>query len=594
MPFSTEPPSGDVVPESAASGRAGRERNAPIFFLLMALGFVLESSYLFPNLDDLNLWDECYYLDQGRLLVENGSLPLFAQAPLLALFYAAIYLVFRSSDFWMVHAATCGHIAIFALTWISLYLIARELRKLASPWIVLGFLLITPVPHLLVENSSDGFFATTTAFAFWSFLVFVNHGRHGNLRNASLLIGLAALIRVDGVVLFAIFVPLALALRPKSIGLARTAAYSLAPFLLVTGAYVAIYFFQSGELTLGIQRRSYAAFEQGHEEVAKQKFGRRDLDDRAEVEAIFGTAEENSQSVVRAILRHPGAFFQRLCDMSLYLVPEKAAGAYGRSTALVVAALCVLGLVTLWKTADQRRLLALIVLWPCFLLVYFLTFFRYGYFLLPFYAVLTLAAIGAAATIRTIAERRSGEAWFLLTCLAGMALTGLATKRAFLFLTGAAVFIGLAIVILLLRKREVAGRGLPALLIIGACVLMAQRGFFEEPGFRRLGEGPAEQAMLLMKRSLEPGARVGAYFPGIVWAAQREFVYLGAYDRGRDDLASWIEKADLSALCLSFRAENRQISELEDLLAAHQVSGRREEFTGPKGTAVVILLDRAR
>ena len=64
--------------------------------LAFLLNIFLISASFFPNLAEINAWDEAAYVNGGRMLL-LGELPGFSGNPLVALLYALTYLPYADS-----------------------------------------------------------------------------------------------------------------------------------------------------------------------------------------------------------------------------------------------------------------------------------------------------------------------------------------------------------------------------------------------------------------------------------------------------------------------------------------------------------------
>ena len=143
-----------------------------VFVLLLFLThFFLVFYDFFPNLKDINFWDEAIYVNWGRILVD-GSLPTFSQNPLLAIFYGILYLPFSKSPYWLVQICSLGRLITFGMIWLSSYLAARTLSHIFDRSIFAGFLLVNPLVTEILGNPSDAMFTAMSAFAFWQLLLY--------------------------------------------------------------------------------------------------------------------------------------------------------------------------------------------------------------------------------------------------------------------------------------------------------------------------------------------------------------------------------------------------------------------------------------
>ena len=115
----------------------------PIVLLAFVVNFVLSFSALFPNLSDITGFGEAAYINNGKKLVE-GVLTPFGYSPLSSFLYAATYLPVQNSPYWLIYSCTGGRLLLFGLLWTSAYLVAKSQSRLASPYVVIVFLLVSP------------------------------------------------------------------------------------------------------------------------------------------------------------------------------------------------------------------------------------------------------------------------------------------------------------------------------------------------------------------------------------------------------------------------------------------------------------------
>ena len=135
---------------------------------LLALAFILHtilvSPALTPNLTDIGMFDESSYVEMGRTL-EPTKLPALDETPLTAFFYAITYLPVQNSDFWLIHSCTIGRFVLFALLWISSYLLAKRTPEIATPLIMIGFLFLSPAVTTIITNGNHALFTAISTFA---------------------------------------------------------------------------------------------------------------------------------------------------------------------------------------------------------------------------------------------------------------------------------------------------------------------------------------------------------------------------------------------------------------------------------------------
>lgn len=502
-----------------------RERKHQVLLLMFVCHLALISADLLPGLRDINLWDEAVFINTGRLLAE-GQLTPFHRNPLVGILYALTYLPFLSSPFWMMQSAAVGRLVLFALMWLATYLVASRFEQRFPVFVMAGFVLVIPALTEILVNPSDALFAAMSAFAFWQFLGFYQRREKRHLLWASVFLGLAALSRNDGLLLFIIFVGLVISHSFKQLKDWKSFLFALLPFILIVGGYLLMFGLVTGEFVFGTTERTYVAFQQGHMFVYAP-FGECTheigcLNDA--VDAIFGAPAENDYSIFKAIRRNPAAYFARVVEIIRQL-PQKMYYAYGLKTGYLMIILALRGVWELIRTKEYN-LLAIILSWPLYLLVYFLTFFREGYLMAIFFLVFSLGAIGITALIENLEHRRERFSWTVF--LIALVIIGIRSQRYWLYFGAFFLLAGVWLVYLMSREQshnpKIATTGLMIFLALGLIV----RGRFSTFEVRELRNNPEEQAILILQEHLEPGSRVVAGAPGSMWAAR--MTYVSIYD----------------------------------------------------------------
>jgi len=261
--------------------------------LLFILNVVLVFPVFFPNLSDIGLWDESIYINSGRGLVDGGLLQRFAWNPLLSFLYGLIYIPIKGTTFWLIHSCTIGRFILFGLMWWSAYLVSKQLIHLSHPFIMIALLIISPALTYLLPNPSDALFTAMSAFALWQVLSFYNEKKLKHVWMASLFVGLSALSRNDGLILFCIFIILVVFLSIPIKRFKTSLVAGVLPFAVLVGGYFVLYGLVSGVFKLGIIERTYIAFEQGQGFAYEYPVGHGMLDARK----FYGTPEENQYSI---------------------------------------------------------------------------------------------------------------------------------------------------------------------------------------------------------------------------------------------------------------------------------------------------------
>jgi hypothetical protein len=474
-----------------------------IAFFVINILLILPS--LFPNLGDIGPWDEMAYVVSGRLLADKGEWPAVGGNPFTEIFYALTYLPYRASPFWLVHSRTLGKILSFVLLWLSVYLIARQLKDEAHPALALGLLLVAPFTLEFLIFPSDPLFAACAGFTLWQLLAFYRSRHTRHLWAGSFFIALAALARNDGLLLFPVFVLWGLILGWRGKRLFAAGLASILPFTALVGGYVLFYGLRTGNYSLGTLERTYDNFEAGQQIVLSSDTRGMNPVAAAKLEAqrYFGTGEENHNSVFRAIQRNPAMYLKRL-QKTIALLPDQILRAYGIRFAPVLFLLSLRGVIELIR---RKRLTLLLVLlsWPLHLASGFvITLFRTGHLLFPFYVVLVLAATGLNALAVNL-HTRERLVWFAgLSFLVG---AGMVTDKLAIAYSCGLFLLSLWAASFVTARRSPA---FATVLLLALCAGLILHGPFPSPKIRTLGKEPKEQALLALAQALPEDSVVAA------------------------------------------------------------------------------------
>lgn len=560
---------------------------ATVLYLLNAL---LVYAVFFPRLSDLNAWDEAAMIASGPGLLQGGW-PIFADNPLLALFYALTYLPFRSSPLWMVYSADLGRFLLFSLLWLGTAQVARHLSRFAPPVAMLGFLFVMPMSLEMLRFPSDPLFASLAALAFAQLIAYHNTRERRHAWLASLFVGLSALARNDGLVLFPILVILLLVLSLPSKDWWRTLLAGVVPFVALVGGYVLFCGLQTGNFRLGTMERTYDNFESGQAAVFHGT-GQMNavIEARLEARRVFGTPEENNYSVFRAIQRSPRVYAERLL-VTIKALPRAVLHAYGIRFAVPVFLLALRGLVELLRRRELR-LAACFLLWPAHLVTGFLiTLFREGHLQFPYFVVLGLAAIGLARVLENIASRK--EQLFFLISLVGFAAYGVVDRKIAVTYGAGVLLAALVVVGYVGRIRREMSALSPMMLLIVFCGGLVLRGGFPTPIVPGEGIDAKEQALEVLVESLEPGTPVAAGSPGVVWAAGMTYVGLAGGDvpvhRTPDGFLAWMVSQGIRAVYVDYSLFGENPAAWE-LIYANLHHGVERIYAGDEGDVQILVV----
>lgn len=563
--------------------------------MLFILNVVLVFPIFFPNLSDMNMWDESIYINSGKRLVAECHLPVYAWNPLVAFLYGLVYIPLQRSPYWLIHSSTIGRFILFGLLWASSYLVAKQISHLSHPLLMIALLFVSPTLTNLLRNPSDALFAAMSALSFWQVLLFYHCKKPKHLWMSSVFMGLAALSRNDGLILFLIFTPLCILLSMKVNRISTSLAACIIPFVIAVGGYVGLYGASTGNFTLGTLRRTYTAFEQGqgvaywhlYTNTTKSPF----VEGRIEARRLFGTPEENRYSVIAAISRNPRAFLQRIVQIAKR-APGQLLSIYGEGLGLVLFLLAARGLIEI-AIKKLYLLLCLMLLWPAHLFVYFLTFFRHQYFLLPYFVIFSLASVGLSSILSNSESRKERCLWS--ATLLGSAILGMAMNEPFIFQASLVFMLSLWIIWMIMNQsRDLKAMKLVGLILV-LCLALVMRGSYPSPKFRKLGIAPDERAALFMREHLEPGARVMSYAPGNVWIANMTHVPVDRirYMTSEQELSAWMVNRNLKAIYVD-KALRNYYPEAWALIKRQIGKSLQVGFTSKAGDVQVLLVTISR
>ena len=401
------------------------ERNTAIVLGLLTMFWLLE--LLIPTFEQIAPHDDTAYIRSGHWLVADGALRVYVWGPLLSALYGLAYVVVQESVNWFVWTATGGRLATYGLFCTGVYLCARALSPrpaAAHAALVIGLTWPLAASFVAVWNSSDHLFMAMSALALSQLLAYLSDRSAKHLVWGSVLVGLAALTRPDGLILVVSFVLLSLATDARDAkallppGWAKRLSAAFAPAVFIVGGYLVLYGIVTGSWGMGVMSRTYQAFEQGHGVIYRERYsGNALVEGYGDVRSLFGTAAENDRSVFRAIVRNPSAFFDRTVR-ALGQMPRKVDAAFGGPLAIALLFLVSRGVLSLWR-ARQGWTLAVLLGWHLHLLSYFLTFWRPGYLRFSFVALALLAGVGASAAAGNWRDWRERAA--VAVALAGLA-----------------------------------------------------------------------------------------------------------------------------------------------------------------------------
>lgn len=568
--------------------------NRKVLILLFLVNLFLLFPLFLPHLSEINPWDEANYVNKGRELVDLGDWPNYAGNPLVSIFYAITYLPFHGSPYWLIHSDSLGRMLLFSLLWWSAVLTAGRLKHPTAQGITAGLLLVTPLAGEMLTFPSDPLFAGLAGLSLWQLTGYLDDPRPRHVALASLFLGLAALARNDGLILFPIFFVLALlmTLREKSWrSTGVTALAALLPFAVLVGGYVLFYGLRTGDYRLGTLERTYLNFEAGQEVISKPTGELNEVvEARSLAQEYFGSADENGHSVLRAIQHNPQMYLKRVTAL-LRSLPERLLRAYGIRFGATLFLLAACGVWELFKR-KQYWLLAAWLLWPTHLVTgLVITIFRIGHLRFPFYIIFGLAALGLAVLLKRLIEaapRRLPVEWGLLLSLGFFGL--IINKLAIYY--GVAVLLAALLVIYVLRKTlqtQPSGMILALLILLAGGLVL--HGDYPSPQWRVLGSEAKEQAVVFLSQRFEEGTLVASSSPAPVWMAKMKVANLTStdvpVDRTPEAFVEWMRSQDIQAVFVD-QTLSSSSPKLWNLLEAQIGIGLERIFSADQGDIQVL------
>lgn len=382
-----------------------RLRKLPLLLVLLALVCALNAPGMTVHLPGL---DESAYLHRGALLIEQGALHPLADNPAPTLVNGAIYSLFHDERIQLEKVSTVRR-------WLTLFLLlagvfyAAIRCGLAFRYAVIATLLTgtSPTLRFTINNSSDALYAVFLILSFgWA---------AGEIRNIQAqspsrpikyalfgwLLSALALSRSDGLIvgLFSLLL-LGFVLKQNQMPLSAFGARLLsviAAFCLPLLLWCLMAGLLTGDWSTHIPERSYVAFSQGQNILFVGQFI--DLPNNPTAERLFGTANQNDNSVLRAVMHHPRAFAERAKRLPGNIKEAIVVAFGGKAECAITLLYLAVGITLLVigrRAPFQQKVVLLGVVCLLPLAVYPLTFYRPGYFAMNFSVVTVLSMVGIA------------------------------------------------------------------------------------------------------------------------------------------------------------------------------------------------------
>lgn len=580
-PIAPAPP--PTLPGRPDRGLPGRETLALLLVFFVQL--ILISPALMPALIDVSPDDEAKYVQSGWLLLHGEPRDL-AWGPLVALVYAPLHLLVGNSPDWFLLEVWLGRFLLFAWLWFGVLSLARQLRAHAPPLVMAGILFVSPLFLRIIENQSDAVFIGMSVLALSRVIAFTRSGRLRDALLASALVGLGVLARVEALALLPVLMVILAVVnhrRAPELPAWRVLLASAVPALALVGLYLGASLWITGTTNAGLSGKSYDSFEMNQPAPAGGEAAA-----RAESIRLFGTSQQNNGSVLRAVLRNPGAFLWRIL-VNVTKLPDYFLLFFGKTQGLVAALLAAWGLYVLVR-ARAWLFLALLFAWALPAAVSLGFYMRH---LVPqtVYVPLILAAVGAAALFSP--GRKNFERLALLLVSVGAALAGWAAAKPGFLLAGMLLAAALGLAWLVGARELSAGRRAEAVLLLLLVVGLLLRERFPFPNYPVLGQSVDEQTVRILEANLPPRANVLAPNGLPVLAARMNIVEASALPSGLADapaLWQWLRGRQVQAVVLDQRF-NRDKA-LPGLLAAGAGRYFDSAYAAPKDVIRVYLVKK--
>lgn len=557
-----------------------RAREILLVLLILLTNLILISPTLMPEFAAINPHDEAKYIESGWYLL-HGQVRDLAWAPLVSFLYAPIHLLVGNSPDWFLLEAWIGRFVLTLAISLSLIHLASQLMPHTHPAVVAGILLGSTFIFPILENQSDALFLVFSVLGLARLLRFNREGKLKDAARGSLFTGLAMLCRVEAVLLVGVMAVLSLWIGRKHFKFLKLLAAGLLPAAAVFTAYLLLSLALMGRINLGIGGKSYDSFEWNQAVLTGG-----DLEKAyAESRRLFGTSEENNGSVLRAILRNPPAFAERIWA-NVKNLPDNFLAIFGKTRGIALAFFAALGFYAL----IRRRLWSILIVlfsWslPPLVSLGFLT--RH---LIPqdSFLPIILAAVGLSWVFSP--ETRWWERLGVTILVFAMALYSLLDAKLGFLLAALLVFIVFAAA-WLLRPQLLASSNpslVPLLMMLAVGIILY--GKYSFPNYPQLGKTEPEQAVHYLQQAVPPFGSILTPSQSIGIAARLNGLETGEAPGdliSPEQLQQWMWKNNIRAVYVEDRYGIR--TDITALLAAGAGSAFEVGFTSASGAIRVYL-----
>jgi hypothetical protein len=390
--------------QNREAGRSGNRSSSSRWMgilvpvLLIGFGILCQLPILsdrFPGLDDSG------YLFDGVRFVEQGTLMPLGSGPLSGILNGLIYIFLPHDHMLLGYVSLVRRILLLIGILGAAGLAGKAVGGRWAAWAAMAVTAVARPVTTALMVTADSLYSALTGLGFAVLISGWIAEKRSGVRmpiprwiGIGLLLGLAALARLDGLLLGLVLIPVFWFIRGRSRTSARDALTFGGAFLLPVAAYLLAYGIVTGTWDPQIGQRSYMAFEQGHNFLYTDRY---EVVPYPSSSDLYGTAEENGYSVLRAIARNPKAFLSRLPRTAANAV-RMFYDAYSILGGAMFLFLAAGGVLALWN-GGRRTLVGLAMLWCLPLAGYALASYRPGFFAMLFPVLLTLVVAGSVPVV---------------------------------------------------------------------------------------------------------------------------------------------------------------------------------------------------
>jgi len=522
---------------------------------LFIFNIILIYPKLMPEFNEINPHDGAKYIESGRMLFIWGLRQL-SWGPLVAFIYAPIHLfVWKSLDWFMIEAWV-GNFIMFSLIWFSFYYLSRQIRNLISPFILISIMIVSTFFFPVLENQSDAVFLALSAFALAKLINYYYHKNIKYLWFSSVFVSLGVLARVETILLIGTLLIFGLIIGRKRYSFVKIVVACIVPTLAILLLFVAINMLTFGTSNLGIRSKSYDSFQWNQSVLSDGDLNKA----YQESDQLFGSKEENQESIIRAIIRNPKAILKRI-PANLVNLPEMYLSIFGRVQGYLLLLFCAWGFCALIKK-KEAMLLIILLTWPLHSLIALIFLARH---IIPqtSYLFLILGSIGIYAFYGS--ETKLNHKLILLLLVLITVLFSTIDNRPKLLIGSALLFISILIDLLIKSKENKNNtlRIIPLIFLLYIGITFRTPYSFPK---KLIGVSQDELAVKYLEVTLPKQSNVWSFVPAPAVAAKMNSFDLRTITRSinnSDKFIEYIKENDIKAIFLEnyYHPQSRELAE---------------------------------